>query len=878
MSLKKRRASLLLFTPLLVLVGLLFFATPTHAVGEKYEYAGAGANAEGLGSDTIIASGGAYKNSTTFKRVSTAEIKASGDSRPGYTVYYKASSWNLKDSASDLAPECQNAPAIIAMKAPNARAASLSPAPSAFDCGKYWSINADLSSSGSLVLSHEIAISPNLSNVRENSYYETLKSALSRVEGAYYQNIYDTTGKAPCDSRGNCDDSKWKVFVGQCWSEARSQTAETARLTNQAIAQGADVKPIDETAYAFEQFARCLSQKIGGIVSAADILAELRKSSLTFAQINGAGSSAADRAEEAAESAIFDEPATSCGVQGIGWLVCPALSFVGDLLDGSFQVLADNLLNFDPQLLKFDSGTFIAWGIFRNIANVAFVIVFLIIIFSQMTGAGVSSYGVKKMLPRLIIAAILVNISYYICQIAVDLSNILGFGLKSVFDGIAVASDIPSSSDASGNGLGSAAIVGAVIGVGAIAVAQLAALVPVLLGALLAVVLIVLMLMARQALIVLLIVIAPLAFVAFLLPNTESVFKMWRKIFLALLLIFPIVSVIFGASNLASQITLQANQGDTSLQIIALGILTVPFFIVPALLKKSLDAVGGLSGKLSTFGGKASGLANHALQESTAGEFLKYRDGKLKRRRAQIRGGTYTGGGLAGLRSRANQYLNRRTEFGRGLAAEGAELQNSEQERHVKNAQSLLRQYRLSNDERNSLASGNDIVIDRDGRKIRVQATEDTRIAAIREVMSVGTVGEMETVIKDSARDGVSRRVRSEVSSGVPANISKALHFSGNFMDKVLAGQIRSDKDLDDAMADRVAEGRASAEVISDQDAASLKRMSQIAQEAKSGRRKMDPSRIADLKNSAVEAATSEKLRGKIKANQAPHVQNLQNL
>ncbi|MCZ6324111.1 hypothetical protein O5165_25825, partial [Escherichia coli] len=44
--------------------------------------------------------------------------------------------------------------------------------------------------------------------------------------------------------------------------------------------------------------------------------------------------------------------------------------------------------------------------------------------------AGLNNYSIKKMLPRLIVAAILVNLSYYICAIAVDISNILGHSLQ----------------------------------------------------------------------------------------------------------------------------------------------------------------------------------------------------------------------------------------------------------------------------------------------------------------------------------------------------------------------------------------------------------------------------------------------------------------
>ena len=62
------------------------------------------------------------------------------------------------------------------------------------------------------------------------------------------------------------------------------------------------------------------------------------------------------------------------------------------------------------------------------------------------------------------------------------------------------------------------------------------------------------LLIARKALIVILIVISPLAFVAFLLPNTEKFFSKWRSTFVGLLMVFPIVGLLFGGGILAGSI------------------------------------------------------------------------------------------------------------------------------------------------------------------------------------------------------------------------------------------------------------------------------------------------------------------------------------
>ena len=72
----------------------------------------------------------------------------------------------------------------------------------------------------------------------------------------------------------------------------------------------------------------------------------------------------------------------------------------------------------------------------RNISNVAFIVAFLVIIYSQLTSVGISNYGVKKMLPRLVIAAVLVNLSFTFCAVLLDLSNVTGYAFQDAFMGI----------------------------------------------------------------------------------------------------------------------------------------------------------------------------------------------------------------------------------------------------------------------------------------------------------------------------------------------------------------------------------------------------------------------------------------------------------
>jgi hypothetical protein len=329
--------------------------------------------------------------------------------------------------------------------------------------------------------------------------------------------------------------------------------------------------------------------------------------------------------------------ASSCVIEGIGWMICPVFNFLAGVADATYSVI-QSLLVTDVKVVSTDSGTYSAWSLMRTFANVGFVIVFLIIIFSQLTGVGVSNYGVKKLLPRIIVAAILVNLSFIVTQVAVDLSNILGGSLKNLLDNIVLSNGSDpkfiNNVAATGNTFTDvvAGIFGGQLAIGAVAGAGAAVyfggaglIIPIILAAVVAILITLFILVARQALIILLVVIAPLAFLAMLLPNTETYFKQWRKIFIALLLIYPMIALVFGASHLASNILLTSFSGtDNTLgKIVALAVMVLPLFVVPSLLKGSLNAVpaiGSFANKIAT---RANGLvgkqAKQGYQRSTFG-------------------------------------------------------------------------------------------------------------------------------------------------------------------------------------------------------------------------------------------------------------------
>ncbi len=311
----------------------------------------------------------------------------------------------------------------------------------------------------------------------------------------------------------------------------------------------------------------------------------------------------------------------TCGVANIGWIICPVMTFLSGIMGDIFTFLSQHFLSTNPSLVKADpaNGTFVAWGVFRNFANIAFIFAFLTIVYSQITGAGISNYGLKRMLPRLMVAALMVNLSFYICQAAIDLSNLLGYGASSIFNGIAQSATSTDSPAPSWTVYTAGALA-----VGAAAIG-LAILVSIIIPALLAALMIILILTAREALIVLLVVVSPLAFVAYLLPNTEKFFKQWMGMFWKLLLVFPIIAMVFGVSKLTSSIlySIGLKSGDQGLMVAALGVTVIPFFVVPGLLKGAVAATGALGAKLQGYGDKATGRVGSAARSGTAAKALK---------------------------------------------------------------------------------------------------------------------------------------------------------------------------------------------------------------------------------------------------------------
>lgn len=283
-----------------------------------------------------------------------------------------------------------------------------------------------------------------------------------------------------------------------------------------------------------------------------------------------------------------------------------------------------SIVGLDPSLFASGeaSAAYLIWQFMQGLANVAMIIVLLAIVFSQITGVGIDNYGIKRMLPKLIVVAILINLSFTVCQIAIDVSNIVGNGAKDLLVGIGdnvietlKANGTITASDVTEFGF--SALFTGIFGIAAGASVLLPVVIEgVMLGAtfwwiplifvaligLISIVIFFLLLAARKLLAVILVAISPLALVCYVLPNTKNLFDKWLNAFKLVLVVYPVCGALYGISKLMKVIAFSADGIHIGMMIVALLSTFVPFIVAPTLIKKSLNAVGEVGGFIGRMG------------------------------------------------------------------------------------------------------------------------------------------------------------------------------------------------------------------------------------------------------------------------------------
>lgn len=355
---------------------------------------------------------------------------------------------------------------------------------------------------------------------------------------------------------------------------------------------------------------------------------------------------------------------TSCSIWAglMSWLICSLVDWISGFLDWIYNEVISPILVFDPTLLSTNNEAYSVWSNFRDIANVLIVLFLLFVIFSQVTGFGIDNYGIKKSLPKIIIAAVIINLSYFICQFAIDISNIVGSGIGSILN--SAAGDSTNLAGYFGTGIGQnlgekagvTTLFAAAVAIGAVwVVRHIFLALAMLAGAVVSFLFMFLILAARRALIILLVIVSPLAFVCYSLPNTKGIFDKWWNLLKTMLFLYPICGLVIGGGTLASRIILSSMAGATTtttsnvLAIVVAVIAEVgPYFMIPSLTRNSMRLAGNIGAKIGQLGHRAGGGVRNAISKSRAAERSQRRIELRRNQRAANRferSSTRTAGG-----------------------------------------------------------------------------------------------------------------------------------------------------------------------------------------------------------------------------------------
>ena len=301
----------------------------------------------------------------------------------------------------------------------------------------------------------------------------------------------------------------------------------------------------------------------------------------------------------------------------LSWIICPLTDTVSVIVDSLYGFVSEQL-EIKPISTDTSSPVYRVWQYMRDLTNIVFIIFIIIVIYSQLTGFGINNYGIKRVLPRLIIAVIIVNLSFIICSLLVDVSNIIGGSLVNFFESIQTEIFAGASIDLdqiSWANITTSIIAG--VGIGGLAVSAAGGLgavfwmlVLALLGALVSVAIGLITIGLRQGLVSVLIMISPLAFVAYLLPNTEKWFAKWKNLLGSMLIFYPMFSFLFGASRLVGWTILLSATSMFGV-VVGLAIQVLPLFLAITLLQMSNTILGSISSGLNRLANPVRGGLNN---------------------------------------------------------------------------------------------------------------------------------------------------------------------------------------------------------------------------------------------------------------------------
>jgi len=273
------------------------------------------------------------------------------------------------------------------------------------------------------------------------------------------------------------------------------------------------------------------------------------------------------------------------------------------------------------------------WNFMRNLVNLLLVLALVVIAIASILG--IKKYSWQQTLWKLVIVALLVNFSLVIAGMVLDTSNFLSYYFlnlakvenKSISESISSSFDVEKISDAdkydipSVYGQTQTTTAGWGMGWGQFLLVAFA-LILIGLFAVIALLAVFLTMIVRSFIIIVLLCLSPVAFAAWIFPNTEQYWKMWWQQFIKWCT-FPIIFGlmlyigVFAVNNLGIE-----NEQGVGMMAFIIQIMLFSMFLVGGLIF-SLQS-GGAASKIvmeqaSKAGAAVSGFAGYKVQKGVTG-------------------------------------------------------------------------------------------------------------------------------------------------------------------------------------------------------------------------------------------------------------------
>ena len=373
--------------------------------------------------------------------------------------------------------------------------------------------------------------------------------------------------------------------------------------------------------------------------------------SLTNITITGTqGQAAPGGPNTVTTSGDADSSCEATAGSSLAWVMCPLFNAASAIVQSTVNIF-ENLLSFT---VAQDLGNAsckinnqgcqasvkLTWSIIKNVASIILVILMLVMVLSQAIGGGpFDAYTIRKLLPKLVAAVIIMQLSWPLVAWIIDIFNDIGKGLQDFlfapFGGASALNDMGKLINHAGiSPVGAAAFNWvAILAVGVATVAALPTALFLAFAALVGLFVGIITLIFRKILIIMLLILSPLAIIAWVLPGTERYWKLWFDNLLKALAMFPLIVAMVAAGRIFAYIAGPQTSGFDGFTAKFLSLLFVlvgfigPLFILPRTYKWGGSMMSAAGGAINNVGTSLNKKAQEPIkgwtQRQVQGRFAK---------------------------------------------------------------------------------------------------------------------------------------------------------------------------------------------------------------------------------------------------------------